>query len=98
MQWELVERLLTSRISVILDWGFSKRAERDHARTRARELGATAQLIFLDASMDTLQERIAERNGNLPAGTFQISAEELDRWATEFEWPTDDEMTQEELP
>ena len=55
VQWELVERLLASGISVILDWGFSRRAERDHARALARELGSTAQLIFLDASVDTLR-------------------------------------------
>ena len=92
VQWELVERLLSSGISVILDHGFSKRAERTTARTRARELGATAQIHFLDAPLETLQERLAERNRDLPPGTFHISAEELDTWAAEFETPSDDEM------
>lgn len=46
VQWELAERLLTSGISVILDWGVWTRAERDHSRNRARELGASVQIVY----------------------------------------------------
>ena len=53
VQWELVERLLTSGISVILDWGVWMRAERDHYRQRARDLGADVQTVFVDAPIET---------------------------------------------
>lgn len=93
VQWEVVERLLTNGVSVILDWGVWTRAERDHYRDRARDLGASVQTVFVDAPIETLHQRIARRNLDLPPGTFNISAEELDAWAALFERPTPDELT-----
>jgi predicted kinase len=93
VQWELVERLLTSGISVILDWGVWMRAERDHYRKRARDLGASVQTVFVDAPIEILHKRVAQRNLDLPPGTFSISVEELDEWAALFEPPTHDELT-----
>ena len=93
VQWELVERLLTNGISVILDWGVWMRAERDHYRKRARDLGASVQTVFVNAPIETLHKRVAQRNLNLPPGTFSISVEELDDWAALFEPPTHDELT-----
>lgn len=92
VQWELVERLLTGGISVILDWGVWSRAERDQYRQRGRELGANVHTVFLDAPLETLHVRLADRNRDLPPGTFHISAEELDEWAAIFEPPTDEEL------
>jgi predicted kinase len=92
VQWELVERLLTNGISVILDWGVWGRAERDHYRERARDLGASVETVFVDAPIETLHQRVARRNLNLPPGTFSISVEELDEWAALFEPPTEDEL------
>ncbi|MDJ0953204.1 MAG: AAA family ATPase [Acidimicrobiia bacterium] len=94
LQWELTERLLTGGNSVILDWGLWSREERDHYRRLARELGARVETVFLDAPLETLQERVAERNRNLPPGTFHISAEEMAEWAAVFEPPTPDELAE----
>ncbi len=91
LQWELAERLLTGGTSVILDHGVSKRAERDYYRHRAEELGAEVQTIFLDVPLETLHERVAQRNLDLPPGTFSIAPEELDAWAPLFEAPTPEE-------
>lgn len=92
VQWALAERLLSEQVSVILDWGLWTRAERDHYRNRAHELGARVQTVFLDAPLATLHERIARRNRNLAPGSFHVSVEELDYWATLFEPPTEDEL------
>jgi predicted kinase len=46
--------------------------------------------VFLDAPIETLHERVADRNVNLPPGTFSISVEEVDEWAVLFEPPTHD--------
>lgn len=93
VQWELAERLLTGGVSVILDWGLWAREERDHYRQRAGELDAAVETIFLDVPIETLHQRIARRNLDLPPGTFRIDAEELDEWSTWFEPPTLDELT-----
>lgn len=92
VQWELAEQLLSGGVSVILDWGVWARAERDQIRVRAREAGATVQTIYLEAAIETLHERVARRNLDLPAGTFRISAEELDEWVELFEPPAPDEL------
>ncbi len=93
VQWELVERLLAIGVNVILDWGVWLQAERAHFRERAQELGATVQTVFVDAPIETLHERIADRNRDLPPGTFHISPAELDEWAALFEPPTADELS-----
>ena len=95
VQWELVEKLLTDGVSVILDWGVWSREERNQYRQRAGELGATVRIIYLDEPIEILHERLAARNRNLPAGTFSISAAELDEWAAIFEAPTSDELTEQ---
>ncbi len=95
LQWEVAEQLLAGGVSVILDWGVWSREERDQCRRRARELGADVQTVFLDEPIETLHERLAERNRNLPRGSFRISAEELDEWAAIFEPPTPDELAGE---
>ena len=51
------------------------------------------QTVFVDAPLEVLHERVARRNLDVPAGTFSISAEELDTWASLFEVPTQDELT-----
>ena len=92
LQWEVVEQLLTREISVILDWGVWSREERDRYRRTARELGARVETIFLDEPIETLRERVSDRNRNLSPGAFHISADELDEWAARFEPPTGDEL------
>ena len=91
VQWELTERLLADGVSVILDWGVWSRAERDHYRQRARDLGADVHTVFMDAPLETLHERVARRNLDPPPGTFRISPEELDQWSELFEPPTSEE-------
>lgn len=92
LQWTVAEKLLRHGVSVIVDWGVWSKAERDHFCARALELGARPQIVFVDAPLATLHERIARRNRDLPPSTFHISAEELDEWAGRFERPTDDEL------
>jgi len=69
------------------------RAERNHYRQRALNLGSNVQTIFLDVPIETLHERVAHRNLNLPPGTFNVSVEEHDEWAALFEPPTPEETT-----
>jgi predicted kinase len=92
VQDELVERLLAAGISVILDHGASRRVERDHYRLLAGGSGAAMELVFLDAPIETLHQRVARRNLDLPPGTFHISVSELDKWSSEFEVPSAEEL------
>lgn len=66
--------------------------EAPSSRGRSRELGATAEIVFIDVTLETLRDRVAQRNLNLPLGTFRVSDDELQEWAAQFEAPTDEEF------
>lgn len=92
VQWQLVEGLLLVGISVVLDWGLWTREERSLYRHRGEALGARVKVEYVDAPLDELQRRVANRNENLPPGTFHISADEMREFAALFERPTADEL------
>ena len=86
----LTERLLTLGTSVILEWGFWARSERDALREMARSLGATVELRFLDVPYDELVRRVVERTAN---GGIPITARHMQRYRTMFQAPTTDELS-----
>ena len=92
LQWQLAERLLKIGTSVVLDWGLWTQKERARYQQWAESLGAQVRIELVDAPLDVLQERLAERNRNLPPGTFHVSAAELKEFDGLFERPTAEEM------
>lgn len=91
LQWNLAAQLLQVGVNVVLDEGFWKRTEREQYRAQARALGAEVQLIYFDVPAEELRRRLADRNRNLPPGTFQIDDAALDLFITKFEVPAPDE-------
>ena len=96
LQWQLTERLLKIGVDVVLDWGFWTRKERARYRQRGEILGAQVKIEFVNVPLDILQGRLAARNLNLPRGTFQVSAMEMEGFANLFEHPTAEEMSGQE--
>ena len=92
LQWAIALRALELGCNVVLDWGVWARAERELCRKGAREVGARVVLCLLDPPIEELWTRLSRRNANMPAGTFEIPREALQRWASRFERPTDDEL------
>ncbi|TMR88936.1 AAA family ATPase [Nonomuraea basaltis] len=78
--------------TVILEFGFWSRAEREELRLAARALGAAVELRYLAAPLEELHSRLEGRNATGGRGTVPISRDMLDHWATLFEPPTPDEM------
>ena len=87
--WRLTERLITLGTSVILDWGFWARSERDEKRDRGRSLGAAVELRFLDVPDDELVRRVVDRHA---AGGLAITKDHMEAYRGTFEPPTDDEL------
>ncbi|MEU0988208.1 AAA family ATPase [Streptomyces sp. NPDC005953] len=77
--------------SVILEFGFWGREERDDMRLAARALGAAVELHHLTASLDELCRRIEHRNATDAGGTALISRAMLEEYAEQFEAPDEDE-------
>ena len=92
MLWEVAARVLVLGTSVILDFGFWAREEREDFRGRAQQLGAGSEIHFLDVPAAELMQRLAVRNAQQPAGTFQISEAMMAPWLAFFQPPAPDEL------
>jgi len=88
LQWSVAEELLRIGVTVIVEWGTWGREERDALRVRARELGASVELCYLDVPLDELWRRIQARNLEDPP----IKQSDLYGWVQLFQEPDDDEM------
>src|SRR6478736_9231065 len=60
--WELTQRLLSLGTSVVLEWGFWARSERDEKREAARMLGVAVEQRFLDSPYAELVRRVGDRH------------------------------------
>jgi predicted kinase len=87
--WVLTQRLLTLGTSVILEWGFWARSERDDMREAARSLGVAVELRFLDAPYEELVRRVMARHAG---GGIDITERHMERYRGAFEPPTDEEL------
>jgi predicted kinase len=91
----LTRRLLVLGTSVILEWGFWARSERDELREIGRSLGALVELRFLDVPYDELVRRVVARTAN---GGIPITADHMAQYRVRFQPPTDEELSLFEPP
>ena len=94
--WEVASRALVLGTNVILDFGFWAREEREDYRLRAKQLGASSEVHFLDAPGDELLRRLVRRNSQSSSMAFHISEEMMKPWIAFFQKPTPDELERRE--
>lgn len=92
MLWNIASRALELGINVILDFGFWAREEREDYRSRAKELGASSEIHFLDVTPEELIHRLRIRNSQLSPSNFYIPEEMMKPWIALFQKPTPDEL------
>lgn len=85
--WQLAQELLALGQSVVMEHGFWAREERDELRIAGRNLGATVELHYLEASVEELWRRLDARNQETAPGAVPIKRSHLERWAAQFEPP-----------
>src|SRR5919199_3132284 len=78
--WELASRALVLGTNVILDFGFWAREEREDYRSRAKRLGASSEVHFLDVPEEELLRRLARRNAQRSLMAFHITEEMMQPW------------------
>jgi|SRR5579871_453389 len=78
-------------IDVIIDHGFSTKEERDEMRRKIDAIGAKVVLYYVKTPIETMRERILERNNNLTKESFKISTELFDKFLLRWQPPTEDE-------
>jgi len=96
MLWKVATRALELGINVILDFGFWAREEREDFRARARQIGASSEIHFLDVSQDELLRRLETRNSQPSQRSFYIPSEMMRPWIDFFQKPTPDELHRRE--
>jgi predicted kinase len=94
--WNIASRALELGTNVILDYGFWAREEREDYRLRAKHLGASSEVHYLDMPEDELLRRLEERNSRPSQESFLISAEAMKPWIAFFQKPTLDELERRE--
>lgn len=92
LQWDLTRTLLPRGLTVVDECGVWQRAERDLRRTWAREHGFPVELHFLDAPVEVLAARVAERNRSLPDGAPRIEPGLVALWHDRIERPDTEEL------
>jgi predicted kinase len=91
--WDLAIQALGLGTSVILDFGFWAREEREYFRAQARQLGAGSEVHFLDVPEEELLRRLEVRNTQLSQEpSFKIPAEMMKPWIALFQKPAPDEL------
>lgn len=94
--WSVAARALALGVSVVLDFGFWSRLEREDYRARGEALGARVELHVLDLSREELWQRLEARNRDLPPDTFPVTRAELGEWTRWYEPPTEEERLRQE--
>jgi predicted kinase len=96
MLWNIASRALKLGLNVILDFGFWAREEREDFRSRAKQLGASSEIHFLDMPEEELLKRLAVRNSQPSQESFHISEESMKPWIELFQRPTPEELERRE--
>ncbi|MBC7810015.1 MAG: AAA family ATPase [Burkholderiales bacterium] len=92
MLWKVASRALELGTNVILDFGFWAREEREDYRSRAKDIGASSEVHFLDVPTDELMRRLMARNSQSSPTSFYIPQEMMKPWIGFFQRPTPDEL------
>ena len=96
MHWTIASRALELGTNVILDFGFWAREEREDYRLRAKRLGASSEVHFLDVPEEELLRRLAVRNSQPSQESFHISEESMKSWIAFFQKPPPEELERRE--
>src|SRR5687768_7485426 len=94
--WSVASSALQLGTNVVLDFGFWAREEREDYRLRAKQLGASSQVHYLDVPADELLGRLKYRNTRPSQDSFLISEEAMKPWIAFFQEPTVDELERRE--
>lgn len=98
LQWELAQALVLRGLTVVDECGVWHRSERDLRRNWARQNGVSVELRFLDAPVEVLTARVAERNRTLPEGAPRIDPALVAFWDARIERPDAEEFALFDTP
>lgn len=92
LMWQVGRRLLKQGVSVILDFGFWAKEQRDEKRAEVEALGADFQICYLDTPLPELLRRLETRNLTGENVFTSITVEDMSQWAALFQAPEEEEL------
>jgi len=84
-------QLVEKGIDVILDEGFWEKELREEMRRSVGRIGAKAVLYYVEASIETMRERVVKRNDNFTNDSFRISREMFEYYLKYWQPPSEEE-------
>jgi len=92
--WQVSEQILAINGSVILDLGFTTKAQRDIFSNRARKLGINPEVHYLYASKETRKQRVDKRNIEKDPSVyaFEVTDMMFNFMEPRFEVPDEEEL------
>lgn len=82
--------VIKKKQSVVLDYGFWRRASRDYYKKLIEANGGEWKLIYLKANPELLMTRLKERNKRTDANAFPVTEEMLLSYIERFEEPNNE--------
>jgi predicted kinase len=82
-----LRELLADGRDVVLDYGFWSRKRRDRYKQLIDEAGGRWRLIYLQAGLDELRRRLAERNRHGGANALEVTDRHFDEFLTRWDPP-----------
>lgn len=93
LMWSLGRQLLARGVSVILDFGFWAREQREEKFREAEALGAAFEIRYVHAPLEELCRRLDRRAQEARGDVFQtITREDMQAWAALFQPPDGEEL------
>lgn len=90
--WKLTQQLTLAGLTVVLDYGFWLRSERDAKRAWARAHGVAVELHVLDVPFDELVRRVEARDGVIEPYAVPLNRALLTSYLPAFDLPGPEEQ------
>lgn len=85
------QQLFSLDTSVIFDFGFWRKTDREAFVDWALSVGAESEVHYLDVPFETCKQRALARNANLNSDSYHMTTEMLDLFWSWFEVPKSNE-------
>ena len=97
--WDVSKQILLLNGNVILDLGFTTKEQRDHFTSKAKELGVSAELHYLNVPVELRKKRVEERNKSKDPElyAFEVTDMMFNFMEPKFEMPDDEELALADL-
>jgi len=92
--WNVSEQILSIRGNVVLDLGFTEKAQRERFAQPARAMGASPEVHYLDAPADVRRKRVDKRNLEKDPNVYSFDVDRMmfDFMEPRFEAPDEAEL------